>query len=285
MNYQKLSIICLTASFFLFNLVQGITLDYYIIIEENGNTLVVLNIFGSGLVNIPIKEDVNEVKVKGALYSINEDSVDISIGSTEQAAVLYKTSLLTAKDQGLWTFNMDLTDYEKNQTIVAMPNDTNIESTSPKAFIESSSFKKLIWTGNISEVSVDYSFENQLTDAFDDIEPKEKSNKFSYIPLILIIFSVISTILIILQKQKTKSMKIQNRNNILKTLTGNEKKVVEILLKNSSGMKRNKLEKESGLAKSSLAATLKNLERKRIVRIDRAYKTHYVRLTGWFDNV
>jgi len=284
MKIYKLFSIYLVTLFFLPSLVQGIILDYYIIIEENGNSLIILSISGSGLVNIPIKRDVDEVKVQGALYSLNDDSIDVSIGSTEQAIVLYKTSLLTKKEEHLWTFSMNLTDYEKNQTIVAMPNNTNIKSTSPKAFIESGPFEKLIWTGDVSKISIDYYFENEIPSDF--IEPKIKDNKkFNYTKILILSFTAIATLIIVTQNQKRKSVKIKNRENIMKTLSTNENKVIGILLKNKGGMKRSKLEKMSGIAKSSLASTLKNLERKKILQLDKTYTSHYVRLTKWFDEL
>ena len=51
------------------------------------------------------------------------------------------------------------------------------------------------------------------------------------------------------------------------------------------GMKRNKLEKLIGLSKSSLAATLHQLERRKIVDIDKSGKVHYVQLSEWFKNL
>ena len=82
-------------------LASATTNNYNIIIEDNGNSLVIIEIEGSGMINIPIQKDVNEVKVKGALYKLNNNSVDISIGSTKKAILLYKTSLLTKKEQSI----------------------------------------------------------------------------------------------------------------------------------------------------------------------------------------
>ena len=54
---------------------------------------------------------------------------------------------------------------------------------------------------------------------------------------------------------------------------------------NEGRMKRSKLERESGVSKSSLAASLKNLERKKIIEVDRTYASHYVRFTEWFNGL
>ena len=73
--------------------------------------------------------------------------------------------------------------------------------------------------------------------------------------------------------------------NLIKTLSDNEQKIVGLLAENNGEMKRNKLERASALAKSSLASALNQLERKNIVKVDKAYVTHYVRLTDWFKSL
>lgn len=272
----------LVTLFFLISLVEGIVLDYYIVIEENGNSVVIITVNGSGLMNIPIEKDVDEIKIQGALYSVNNNSIDVAIGSTEQAVILYKTSMLTKKEGNIWSFNMNLTDYQKNQTIVTMPNNTSIKNTFPKALIESGNFKKLIWADNISEVTIEYYFENNIDDGL--IEPKDGEKEFDYKPLILIPVFIASTVMIVYLKNK-KVTGIKNKQNIMKTLPDNENKIVEFLIRNGGGMKRSKVEKTTGISKSSLAAALKNLERKKIIELDKTYTTHYIRLTKWFNEL
>jgi len=71
---------------------------------------------------------------------------------------------------------------------------------------------------------------------------------------------------------------------MLKTLSDNEKKVIDLVIK-SGGMRRNVLERESGLAKSSLATTLSQLEKKKLVAVKRETTVHYVDVTGWFKGL
>jgi uncharacterized membrane protein len=77
----------------------------------------------------------------------------------------------------------------------------------------------------------------------------------------------------------------EEKQNVLKALTGNEIKVVTLLLENRGGMKRNDLERKSGVPKSSLASTLHNLEQRNIVRVNKEYTVHYVELTEWFKSL
>jgi uncharacterized membrane protein len=277
----KKLVLTLIAFIFLVESVQAVVLEYYIVVEENGNSLVIITIDGSGLVSIPISQDVEEVRVQGALYSLNDGNLEVSIGSTEHAVVLYKTSTLTRKSEESWSFQIDLSNEEKNHTTVAMPKNTNIKKTSPPALIESTNFKKLMWEGNISQISVDYYFESEIPD--DIIDPDEDPQGISYLIPILVIGLVVASTFGVIYFRRKNSLK--NKENILKTLPMNENKIMEVLLENNGEMKRSKLEKTSGISKSSLAASLKNLEKKKIIEVDKTYKSHYVKLTKWFNEL
>lgn len=71
----------------------------------------------------------------------------------------------------------------------------------------------------------------------------------------------------------------------MKTFSENQRMVTKLLIENNGGMKRNELERISGLAKSSLALTLKQLERKNVLVVKKHNVTHYVELTGWFKGL
>ena len=285
MKGKTLLIPILTSLFLVFSTTQSTTLDYYVVVEENGNSVVIITIHGSGLVNIPIQEDVEEIKVKGGLYMFDNNSVDISIGSTEKAVLLYKTSLLTEKQGNTWNFNMSLTELEKNEIIVAMPNTTIVKNMIPPAFIESMDFTKLMWTENPKNIFVEYCFENELDETLNLDKVEQKPEQFDYrvISVLTILGILCGSIVVYTRKRKTSRMK--NKQNIMRTLPVNEKKIVSMLIENKGGMKRSRLERETGIAKSSLASALKNLEKKNIVELDKTYKTHYVKLTKWFDEL
>jgi len=283
-------------TFFLFvPVAKAVTLDYFIIVEENGNSVVIITVHGSGLVTVPLEEDVEEVRVKGALYTINDETIDISIGSTEKAVLLYKTSLLTKKEDGGWSLNSDLINSEKNRITIAMPNNTNILKTEPKALIDSTKFIKLMWEGRITNISVDYFFKTEGLEEFielEDIHEQEQNNEavqeidITY-NFLLPGFGLItaSSMLTISYFKIKRFNNLKNKQSIMKTLSMNENKVLDVMLQNKSGIKRSRLERISKMAKSSLASTLKNLERKNIVEIDKTYTAHYIRFTKWFNEL
>lgn len=251
--------------------------EYLVIIEDNGNTVVVISIEGSGLVSIPIQEDV-EVSVEGALYIMEGDSIDVSIGETGAAYILYTTSMLTSKTGNEWEFKMPLVNSENLEVTVAMPKDTNLMHTEPGAVIESGEILQLHWKGEVDRIKVRYYF---------DIKPGDIPEGFEqgvYLIAVMVLV-VMAAGAVVFYWRKGKVRKTDKKQNIMKTLSGNEVKIVKTLLENGGEMKRSRLERKLDIAKSSLAATLKNLERKNILEVDRTSASHYVRFTKWFDEL
>lgn len=73
--------------------------------------------------------------------------------------------------------------------------------------------------------------------------------------------------------------------NILRAANHNEALVLRVLLRHNGQLKRNALEKESGLSKSSLASSVHNLEKKNLIEVDRTFHVHYVTLSKWFKEL
>jgi len=253
---------------------SAIDSNYNIIVEENGNCLVIIEFNGKGLVNLPLQEDVNNVKIKGALYTLNNKSIDISIGSTGKAVALYKTSMLTSKQKGTWSFKIGLIETDNKKVNIAIPKNARIIETTPPATIEALNYTKLIWDTDIKNIEIKYSFpETETVSLEDEKEPKSL--------IIISIITAIITLLVVILIINKKS----NKQNIIKTLSKNESIIVNILIKHKGEIKRNKLEKISKLAKSSLANTLNNLEKKNIIKIDKTYTTHFIKFTRWFNGL
>ena len=257
-------------------LASAIEQNYNIIIEDNGNSLIIIEFQGKGLINIPIQEDVDEVKVKGALYKLNNNSIDVSIGSSKKAILLYQTSFLTKKEHDVWTFSFDV--LNNSNISISMPKNTIIKHTSPNPFIESQNFTRLIFE-NSNSIELLYEFKEDLIS--DDIEELNTPKKRTLFPVLLVVGISIIAIVTFLVFSKKKS----NKDNIIKTLSRNEKLVVKTILENKGEIKRNLLERKTQLAKSSLSNTLNILERKKIIEIDKTSVTHFVKFTRWFNEL
>ena len=256
--------------------VFAIEMKYDFVVEDNGDSLVIIELTGSGLVNIPTQNDVNEIKVKGALYKLNDNSIDVSIGSSEKAYVLYQTSYLTKKEGTNWFFSVD--NINASIANVALPPNTNVLTTKPNAFIQSGNYTKIMFS-NTKDIDIEYKFTSNIVD--DNVEEPDDMNIGVYILFLTVGIIFIVSIMIISKFNK----KISNKKNILKTLSKNEKLIFQTLVDNQGSMRRSDLERATKLAKSSLANTLNNLEIKNYLEIDKTHTTHFIKLKRWFHEL
>jgi len=265
--------------------------DYNIIVAENGDALVTIEIQGRGTAFLPIPLDAGSPLIDGALYVKTSSGVNLSIGSTESASVVYKTSLLTGKNLSRWSFSMPLGDFDSSLITLSLPKNTNIIQTVPSGEInESSESKNIFWSVGKSqkEINVDYEF----------VELKPQSQGFDAIPIFFAILLIVLIILFYLYLKKGKGEQpsaevkeearlavSKEKKNLMKALTENELKIVTFLINAGGSVRRSKLERESGLAKSSLASALYRLERRNILKVNKNYPAHMVELTDWFKSL
>ena len=86
------------------------------------------------------------------------------------------------------------------------------------------------------------------------------------------------------QTQQTKKSD-ETKRHVMKALSQNEALIVEIMIQKEGQIRRNELEKQTKLAKSSLASSLYNLEKRNIVIVDKTNVVHFVKFTEWFNNL
>lgn len=247
--------------------------EYQFVIEENGNTIVGMTIEGSGTFDMYLQEDVSEVRVEGGLYALEGNLLSVGIGNAKRTVVLYKTSLLTSKSGEDWVFFSELMNNESNIIRVAMPKNTITTETSQNAVIESGEFVKLRWE-NIESVELEYHF----PPVFNSSEESNDKNVGGYYWLIGATLVLVVFVFVFRKKKPISGRKEQ----IFQTLGDNEVKIVRALLEMNGGGKRSIIEKKLGIAKSSLAAAINNLERKKILEVDREYSKHLIKLQDWF---
>jgi len=256
--------------------------QYTVVVDDTGNALVLISMNGSGVVDFSLPDDVNDINVKGALYLIEHETVQLSIGSTKHAIMAYQTNTLTSKEKGEWVFAMD--QIKENSSIkVHLPYDTIISKTDPKAFIEIHNFKTMFWE-DVSRISTHYSYTVTNMDVPLVIEaPIEEEKGFAFplyifiVPIIVVIFAVLVFLLYHNSHHQKK--------HVIKTLLANEAAIVNVILEENGSIKRNDLERKTQIAKSSLASSLYNLENKHIVQVDRTNVVHFITFTEWFKRL
>ncbi len=253
--------------------------DYNVIVEENGNALVTLVITGYGTLDVPLPLDVATPAVRDALYVKEKGGVEVSIDADGQSTIVYKTSLICVRDGGSWRFSLDLPDFERSTIIVHMPATAQIEYTTPNAALTAiGGSKSIIWNvkSDVKRIEAGYVFGQVPV-------PDDGNQTMIYMVLIFVIPFLLTLAIVLYASRRKGEIRVsQGKQNVLKTLSANESKIVSQLLHNGGGMRRNELEQGTGISKSSLASALHNLEHKNIVHVNRSEAVHFVSLTEWF---
>mgnify|MGYP006293909893 CR=1 FL=1 len=286
---MKRVLACLAILFLASSVQARLDASYNIALEENGNALVVLVVKGIGNVNVPLPLDVESPAVRGALYIPSENGVDVSIDDDGTSTIVYKSALLADREGEEWTFLLETPRFDSASIILTIPDNTEIIKTEPTAAVSNiKGNKNVIWNinpGNTSSVSLRMRYTEPAEPAVE--EPREDAGQ-ALLKAALLALAILIILLAAYIYNSTRKGTVYSsgKQNVLKTLTGNETKIVNMLLQEREyGMQRNKLERESGIAKSSLASALQNLEKKNVVTVDRTYTTHYLELTEWFKSL
>ncbi len=273
---------------------SALSASYDIVVGDFGDSFVVVNIDGSGEIELPLPADVQRLNVEGALYAKTETGdLALYVGKTGSASVTYETSIYTAKTGKVWTFSAYVPAGAAKDVNAYLPKDADISNVQPSGKTEQlSNSEKIIWqlAPSQTEVSANYFMASAPRTAI--------GNAVLLFIGILILVGIFGAVILLKQDffknpmapqpvvkkaKKTDNEKIsKGKKDVIKTLTDNETKIVDLLIANKGTLKRNKLEFESRISKSSLAAALANLERRNVVQIDRARTVHVVEFSEWF---
>lgn len=273
--------------FFIIN-VSGETSKYIYKVNGIGETTSFIFFYGHDIVDVLIPEDVDEPGVKGAIYVDNDDGIKLSIEEHE-AVVAYKSFFHTRKKSGIWYFESQV---KKNSNVsLILPKNIIVVQTTPRTNINLKNDLKIIEWKNIQEenITVSYFFNNTNFTS----QPTTQGN-LNYVGIFVGIFFALIIGIVSYFSFKKKTLKNEKRNdqipknitegqmNIIRAANANEALVIKEIIRNNGHIKRNKLEKDTKLPKSSLASSLKNLENKNIIIIDRNFQVHYITLSDWF---
>ncbi len=138
--------------------VMAVSASYNIVVAENGNAFVATTLTGSGTVNLPLPIDATP-QVSGGLYINAPNGIDITVGSAGAANIIYKSSTITIRDNGIWSLDMDLSSASPNSVTVSLPSNADISTTTPQAeIVPVSGSKNVVWSDGGSAIALTYSF-------------------------------------------------------------------------------------------------------------------------------
>ncbi len=240
---------------------------YTITIKENGQCDVLIELEKGSEYSLSLPPDA-QLTEQGAVYFRNNSIITAYTGDLGKGTIGYTTDSYTVKIKDVWRFEMSFS--EPANATVLLPENIYIKSIYPVPVIRDDS---LVF-GNTGDIAIGYGFSQAR-------EPVKGKSPLRYIILGLTTLIVIAIVVWHLRMPAAKSAK----QNIIRTLPHNERKIINILIENNGEIKRNVLERLSRISKSSLANSLNNLEKKNIIEIDKTFVVHYVRLSQWFRGI
>lgn len=251
-------------------------INYFFQVQDNGETNTTIEI--TAPIQFKIPPDANP-SIEGGTLEKEENTI---CAKTEEIAIItYATSYYTRKEKGVWHFEAETP--SSTSIELTLPQQVHVVQSQPNANFEKEENWKLTWQNTTNSITVSYVSVNQAS--FTQEKPIRTQNKNLIITILLL---VAIGIYLVISKRKVPFLKpkiTDGQLNIMRAANPNEALVMQILLKYNGRIKRNTLEKETKLSKSSLASTLKNLEKKNIINIDRTFFVHYITLTDWFKSL
>ncbi len=208
--------------------------------------------------------------------------------------IIYSSLYHTRKEQGVWYFDSAIP--HADIVTLTLPQSVHVVQSIPAATFTKTNVWQLTWSNITGNITVSYVSAKPVS-----IVPVQIPLTLPTLPVIILLAVVI--LITYLYSQRKQELEKQEKPlvrrapktsepnvtegqlNIIRAANTNEALVIRTILSHNGHMKRNMLERETKLSKSSLASTLKNLERKNIVTIDRTFFVHYIGLTPWFKEL
>ncbi len=285
---------------------QSMGANYEVIANAEGDAFVFSTFNGQGSILIQLPSDVDAPYVRGGMYSLENEAILLSVTGDRMVTVSYRTKKLVTQTGNDLSFSLDLPENLSNTYVsVALPKEAIVTQVTPADGVVMSEDDSVIvaWASSkmIQRIKVDYRFSDD-NGGGKPIDNGSDDNFFQlgFFGIVavagFILFCLIILIAIAFMFLRRKPLKEKPREeseliategmrNLMKALNENDVKIIQSIIDSSGEIKRNELERKSGIAKSSLALSLDRLEKKGILKINKETTTHYISLTEWFRSL
>lgn len=200
----------------------------------------------------------------------------------------YQTDSLTSKEGGTWAFQYQfspLGDYRSGLTL-SLPSNARLLSHSPQGQVYTHQGRIKIDFSLPEEpetIQVSYTIE-----AAPAPQPQFPLFQATVAVIIIIVVAIVAFHLLRRKKPKKKESQkapaegvSQGKKDLLKTLSVNEKKIVDTLLSKEK-LTQKQLMLATGIPKATLSRTLKSLQRKQFIELRAFGNTNQIALSDWF---
>lgn len=221
-------------------------------------------------------------------------SLPLDVPASSDDSITYSSLYHTRKEQGVWYFDSAIP--HADTVTLTLPQSVHVVQSIPAATFTKTNVWQLMWSNITGNITVSYVSTKPVP-----VVPIQIPLTLPTLPVVILLALIaLAAYRYSRRKQepdkqekptlrrapKTSEPNVtEGQLNIIRAANTNEALVIRTILSHNGHMKRNMLERETELSKSSLASTLKNLERKNIVTIDRTFFVHYIGLTPWFKEL
>ncbi|MFH1425406.1 MAG: hypothetical protein ABIG28_01595 [archaeon] len=207
-----------------------------------------------------------EIKIdeRGSARFNVETDIPVAIQDTtfQSNQITGKTEALTSKKGSVWTFSLNLTEYNSILLDIKLPknlNSINIIEGNEHIIDTRDNIINIMDNGQL-DFKVSYTLKES----------------YNYAWLVwLIIFLLIFLSYYFYNKRKKKKERI---NNILPLVNENEEKIIDVLMKSPAPLRQKELRKQLNIPKASFTRYLINLEKKKLILREGDGKNKIVRL-------
>ena len=259
-------------------------LTYTVDTDRSGFSSIALSLEEEQEASMTLPGDASNFRIGGGSYSIVNDTAYIEAGSTGFATFSFSSDMLTTKTDSGW--KLLFFPPEEATVLIYMPPYATIESAFPQPKrVQSENSRMLVEMEYAKTVTVYYSLEEQ------PILSYESESSALYVLAFAIVIAAVAIAFSLRgsgrqmkpeQERKPTLGMTPGKKGMMETFNENDLKIVGFLLESGGKSKRNTLERQTEVSKSSLAMALRRLEKRKIIEMDRTATTHFVKLSDYF---
>jgi len=227
--------------------------------------------------NIILPTDYYNFNINLDSYELNENDLVLDANGETRFEIKYSTSEFSYKDGNVWRLSVDLEGLDNNFVSVYLSENAKLLSANEGAEIYTLGGIIIIDLKSVDNLEISY-----------ELGRKESKNYLWILYIVLLILVLLFFFRKkfikpkkLLEKVSSKKDKIEEKNDVMNTLTETESKIVKVLTENKR-LTQKKILFLTGLPKSTLSRTLRSLQRKNIIEIKRVGISNVIYLKDWF---
>lgn len=141
----------------------AVTADYSVVVEESGNSNIILTVKGKGIANIPLPSQHSNLRVTGGSYDKTDTAITFELFSdVDSRIVSFSTSSYTQRTSTGHRYVLPLMNCNASEIGIAIPTTARSVVTNPEGF---KSHGRYLWNflSRKEQVAIEYSLPGMTT--------------------------------------------------------------------------------------------------------------------------